>query len=394
MTITTPTFDADGIRGLTLAEIYENLETRIHQHTDLGPDVSTGEHSLVGILIEAVSPEIELLYRLADDIYASGDQSQAEGVAMDAIARIRGTTRNPARSSTATVTLGGTAATPVPAGSLVAIPNGGAQWATDIDCIIGGGGTVDVDVTAVLTGPTAAALGAISDVVTAIGGWNTVTNAAAAETGALVESDTDLRLRSAEISSGTTTEEAIWSRLADLDDVEAAVVTSNRSDTTDGNGTPPHSYWIIIHPNTVDPQTIVETIWGDAGAGAGIAFRGTQTGYVMADDGELKVIAWDWASAVDVWSRVAVLTDTDYPTDGDALIEAAVIAYGETTRVGQDVYPAQIAKQILNAVPGIKTISVALKAGSAPGAGDTSPLAIALNQYGAINAGEIEVIST
>jgi len=393
MTIVAPYFGTDGIRGLTLPEIVENLETRIAQHSDLGPDVSIGAHTLVGMVIGAVAPELEALYRLGDDIYASGDPGQAEGVQQDSIARQRGTTRNPARYSTATVTCSGVAATPIPAGSLVGIPNGGAQWETDEAVLIGGGGTVDVGVTAVVSGPTTAAIGAISEIVTAISGWNTVTNAAVAETGSYVESDADLRLRSSEIVSGTTTEEALWSRLSDLDEVEAVVVTSNRSDTTDGNGTPAHSYWIVVHPNTVDPLTIVETIWGSAGATAGIAFRGTQYGWITADDGEQKLIKWDWASPVDVWSRIALLTDDDYPDDGDVLVAAAVVAYGETTRVGQDVYPAQIAKYILNAVPGIKTISVALKVGSAPGAGDTAPLTIALNEYGAINAGHIVVVS-
>ncbi len=394
MTITSPVFDANGIQGLTLDELRENLRTRVEQASDLGPEVSTGAHTITGMVLDATALELESLYRLAEDIWASGDPAQAEGTQLDNILRLRGTDRNDARNSTVTLTLGGTATTVIPAGSTVAIPNGGEQWATDAEATIGGGGTVDVAATAVNTGPIEAAPGAITDVITGVSGWDTVTNAAAAILGEDVESDADARTRSADLVTGTTTEEAVYSRLTELDTVEAAVATSNRGDTTDADGTPAHTWWIIIYPNTVDQTLIAETIWGEAGEVAGIGYRGAVTATVTAEDGEQKTIAWDWATAVDVWSKVTLTVDDDYPDDGDDLVEDAVQEWGTTVRVSQDVYPAQIEKQILNDVPGIKTISVALKEGSAPSGTETDPLPVEVNEYGKINDAQINVVSS
>ncbi|MGD8501313.1 MAG: baseplate J/gp47 family protein [Phycisphaerales bacterium] len=395
MTITSPIFDGSGIRGLTLDELKENLRTRVEQSTDLGPTVSTGAHTLTGMLIDATAAELEEIYRMGEDIWASTDPAQAEGVQMDNILRLRGTVRNPARNSTATVTCTGVDTTVIAAGSKVAIPNDGAQWTTDEEVTIGAtvSGEVDVTVTAVDTGPIDAAANSITDIIDGVAGWNAVTNDAAAALGEDVESDSDARIRSADVVSGSTTEPAVYSRLTELDTVEAAVATSNVGDETDENGTPPHSWWIIVYPDTVDPELIAETIWDEAGTSAGIQFRGEQTATVTAEDGEEKIIAWDWATPVDVWTRVEVTTDSDYPSDGDDLVEAAVVEYGATVRVGQDVSPAQIKKQILNDVPGIMTISVAIKKDSAPSSSDTDPLPIAVNEYGDINEDQINVIS-
>ncbi len=386
MAITNPTFDANGLRTLTLAEIQTNMRDNVVAASDLGPEVSTGAHTLAGMVLDSAAIEIEQLYRLVDDIWAGLDSDQAEGVAQDNINRLRGVIRNPARFSTATVTCGGTASTAIPQGSIVSIGTDGERWLTDQDATIGGGGTVDVGVTAENSGPIVAAIGAINTIQTAISGWNTVTNAAAAEPGELVESDADYRTRSEGASTGSTTEEAIFTRLSELDDVDAVVVVSNRDEDPDSYGTPGHTMWIVIYPNTADQQDIAETIWGEAGAPAGIGMRGAVTATVTDDSGYQQQIRWDWATAVDVWISIVGTKDDDYPIDGDDLIRDAVTAYFATVRVGADVNPAPVESACVVAVPGIVTIEARMKVGGAPGAGDLGPIVIDIDEYADLNA--------
>jgi hypothetical protein len=190
-----------------------------------------------------------VLYDLLGDIVASMDPDSAEGVAQDNLNRLRGAVRNPARFSTAGVTLSGTPATSITAGSIVGIGSDGEQWAIDTTVVIGGGGSVAGTVTAVNSGPIEAAIGAINTIITGIAGWTGVTNAAEATLGEDVETDTDYRNRSEGTSTGTTTEEAIYTRLSEQDDIDAVVVISNRTDATDANGIPPHGFWAVIYPN-------------------------------------------------------------------------------------------------------------------------------------------------
>lgn len=382
---TIPTFDSSGLRTLTLTEILENIAEYIHSASDLGAEVSLGAHTIAGMIVAGVASSIEEVYRLLDDVYASGSPDNAEGVQLDNVLRYRGAVRNPARFSTTTLRCTGSPATPIPAGSIVAIPNGGERWLTDVDVVIGGGGTVDVASTAENSGPIEGAP-ATWDIVSAIGGWTAVANLTTATLGELVESDADYRLRSQAVVVGTTTDEAIFTRISELDDVDAAVVTSNRDDNVDANGTLGHRIWIVIYPSSADQLGIANAIWGEAGAAGGIGFRGSVTATVTDQNGTLTQIAWDWATALDLWVSAVGTKDNNYPAGGDDLVKEAIENYFTTVRVGADVYPAQVEAAIVNAVPGLKTLDVLLKEGSAPGPGDTSPLAVAINYYAVLNA--------
>lgn len=380
-----PSFDASGYVGLSLTQILENLKESVFNAGALGPEVSTGDHTVLGMHLESDAIELSFLYDLLGDIVASGDPDSAEGVQQDNLNRLRGAVRNEARKSTAIVACGGVNTTVIPAGSIVSIGSAGERWLTNVGIVIAGGST-DVAVTAENTGAIEAAIGAINTIVTTITGWNTVTNAAEAELGEPVESDADYRLRSEDTGTGTTTEEAIYTRLSEQDDIDAVVVVSNRSNAVDANGTDPHAMWIVVYPNTADQQNIAEVIWGEAGASGGIDLRGAVTATVTDASGDQQQIRWDWATALDLWVSVVGTKDENYPTGGGALVEEAITAYFATVRVGADINPLPIEAAVANAVPGITVLEARMKFGGAPGGGDTSPLPVAINEYADLNA--------
>jgi hypothetical protein len=381
-----PSYGPDGLVILSQPQILENLRESIYNSGPLGPEVSTGDHTVLGMHLEAVSIEQSFLYDLLEDINAAWDPDSAEGIQQDNLNRLRGAVRNPARNSTAIVTCGGTNGTIIPAGSIVSIGSDGERWTTNVQVTIPVGLSVDVAVTAENTGAIDAAIGAINTIVTTISGWNTVTNAAEAELGEDVESDADYRLRSEDTGTGTTTEEAIYTRLSEQDDIDAVVVVSNRSNEVDADGTDPHAVWIVLYPNTADQQNIAEVIWGEAGVAGGIDFRGAVTATVTDINGEEEEIRWDWATALDVWISVVGTKDENYPTGGDALVEDAIVEYFSTVRVGADVNPLPIEAAVANAVPGITVLEARMKIGSAPGPSDTSPLEVEINEYADLNA--------
>jgi hypothetical protein len=362
-----PTFDANGYSGLSQPQILENLKESIYNSSELGPEVSTGDHTVLGMHLESVSIELSFLYDLLEDIVAAWDPDGAEGIQQDNLNRLRGAVRNPARNSTAIVTCGGVNGTIIPAGSIVSIGSDGERWTTNVQVTIPVGLSVDVAVTAENTGAIDAAIGAINTIVTTISGWNTVTNAAAAELGEDVESDADYRLRSEDTATGTTTEEAIYTRLSEQDDLDAVVVVSNRSNVVDADGTDPHAIWVVLYPNTADQQNIAEVIWGEAGVVGGIDFRGAVTATVTDINGEEETIRWDWATALDLWVSVVGTKDENYPSGGDSLVEDAIVEYFSTVRVGADVNPLPIEAAVANAVPGITVLEARMKIGSAPG---------------------------
>ncbi len=383
-----PSFGPNGLVVLSLPEILENLKESVFNASALGPEVSTGDHTVLGMHLESNAIEKSYLYDLLEDIVASGDLDSAEGVQQDNLNRQRGAVRKVARNSTSIVSCGGVNGTTILVNSLVSIGSDGERWLTNVEIEIAGGST-DVAVTAENTGAIEAAIGAINTIVTTTAGWNTVTNAAEAIPGEAVESDADYRLRSEDTGTGTTTEEAVFTRLSEQDDIDAVVVTSNRDNVVDANGTDPGAMWIVIYPNTADTQNIAETIWGAAGAAGGIGFRGAVTATVTDTNGNEQQIRWDWATAKDTWVSVVGTKNSDYPAGGDDLVRDAVTAQFATVDVGGNVNPAPIEGAVttgVNKVPGVISLDALMKFGGVPGGGDTAPLTIAVNEYALLNA--------
>ncbi len=60
------------------------------------------------------------------------------------------------------------------------------------------------------------------------------------------------------------------------------------------------------------------------------------------------------------------MIDDDYPVDGDTLVKAAVVAYGDALGLGDDVivYPALVAA--LNVIPGIIDVAVRIGVAASP----------------------------
>lgn len=382
----TASYDGNGLVVLTLTQVLENLKESVFNASELGPEVSTGDHTVLGMHLKANAIELSYLWDLLNDINAAWDPDSAEGVQQDNVNRLRGAIRHVARASTAVVTCTGINTTVIAAGSIVSIGADGERWTTDAAATIPAGLSIDVAVTASNTGPVEAAIGAINTIITTTPGWNTVTNAAIAVIGEAVETDTDYRLTSEDTGTGTTTEEAVYTRLGALEDVDAVVVTSNRTTVVDANGINPHTMWVVLYPSTADTQDIAEAIWGGAGAAGGIGFKGAVTATVTDTNGIEQQVAWDWASSVDTWISVVGTKNSNYPAGGDALVESAITAMFATVDVGANVNPLPIESACYVAVPGITTLEARMKIGSAPGGGDTSPIVIAVNEYALLNA--------
>lgn len=396
---TDPTFDGTGLRVLTLQELRDNARETIRNSPDLGPDISTGPNSVAGMIIDAVMPELADVYDLDENIYQGWDPDSADGVQLDNVGTISGLTRQAATRSDGTLTLGGVPTTLIVAGKRSRIPDG-AMVETTEDGTIGGGGTVDVDARAVDAGPLDFGIGSVTLIVDAVTGWTSVTNAAEFDPGDAQETGSEYRARRARSLSagGSSTDSAIRARLEDLDDVTGAAAVSNRTLVTDGNGTPGKTVWIIVDPDTVDPEVIGETIWGPAGLPSGIASRGAQQATITDDNGYAQIVYWDWATEVRTYIRATITKAADYPAGGDDLVKAAVVAWGVSNlNLSGKVAPQPIDTAVDLAVPGIDKLTVTLSitgAAGAPGTGDDDPITMALNERATIALGDVVVVAT
>jgi hypothetical protein len=322
----------------------------------------------------------------------------AGGVFLDAIWKLTGGQRLPATQSVAlAVTLAGTPATFVPEGSQ-ARTGAGAIFQTLADATIGVGGTVSVDMASIDFGPIPAAVGAISTVVSAVLGWETVTNPTAAVVGQLVESDVASRNRRRVTLAlqGVALPEAIISALYDTTGVRSLVFRENTADTAqviDGVNLIAHSIYAVVDGGS--DTTVATALLANKSLGA--SYNGATTVNVVEPvSGQTYAVKFDRPTLVPVKVRATVKVQGAL-ADVATAVRAAIIAYAlrqlpnETGLiVGQSVSPFELAGAVNEVIPQVyvKLMEVALIAN----AFGTVEVPITIQQLATINVNDIQVL--
>ena len=202
------------------------------------------------------------------------------------------------------------------------------------------------------------AIGDLTDIVTTYAGWDSVSNNVSANTGRLAESDTALRQRwNASLytrSVGMT--DSIASALMTLNGVTSAYVYENDSDTTDEDGRPPHSIEAVVNGGETDEIGL--TIWQKKAAG--IDTYGSQSVSINDSQGFPHTINFNRPLIVPIYLNITV---TEYPEEAlppnaQAMITEAVLNYGNTLTVGNDVILQRFMGAIYQNVSGIGYITV------------------------------------
>ena len=202
------------------------------------------------------------------------------------------------------------------------------------------------------------AIGDLTDIVTTYAGWDAVSNNVPANTGREAESDTALRQRwnNSLYTRSVGMTDSIASALLTLNGVTSAYVYENDQDTTDADGRPPHSIEAVVNGGEVDEIGLV--IWQKKSAG--IDTYGSQSVSINDSQGFPHTIHFNRPLVVPIYLDIAV---TEYPEEAlppnaQTMIVDAVINYGNTLTVGNDVILQRFMGAIYQNVPGIGYITV------------------------------------
>lgn len=429
----------------TRADIESDLRALIGNTINLAPETVLGQ--LVGIMSDRVTE----LWDQIHAVYAARDPDQATGAALDAIAAITGTTRKPATRSRAVVTATGTAGTLLPAGRVVAVPNGGPRFSSDAAATLvaatawlpsivyalgarranagsiyevvtpgtsassggptGNGlaivdGTVtwrwlgdgaawaDVGVTAEDTGPLHANAGTLTDIQTPLSGWTSVTNAMDAVLGADIESDAGLRQRRViELrSSGNAALDAMRGALLNIPNVTAVTIFENAAASTNEAGMPPHSIEAMVTGG--DPDAIAAELLRTKPAG--IQAYGLEL-YTPADSqGTAHDIRFSRPDQIAVWVAIHVKVELGkFPADGPAQIVQAVVDYAhEYLGGGRDVVASAIGAQAFKVSGVFDVVSTLLSTAPAPAPGSPATIVLSPRQIALIDTARVDVTVT
>lgn len=208
------------------------------------------------------------------------------------------------------------------------------------------------------TGAITPAIGDLTDIVTTYAGWDSVSNNVSANTGREAESDTALRQRwnGSLYTRSVGMTDSIASALLTLNGVTSAYVYENDQDTTDADGRPPHSIEAVVDGGETDEIGL--TIWQKKAAG--IDTYGSQSVSVNDSQGFPHTINFNRPLIVPIYLRITV---TEYPEEAllpnaQTMITEAVLNYGNSLTVGNDVILQRFMGAIYSSVPGIGYITV------------------------------------
>lgn len=437
---------ATGFTRPTLQELKVELEAEVKaiwgENIDLSPEGPFGQ--IIGILADREDEK----WAAAEAVYAAFTPDGATGAALDQLAAITGTLRDPAKRSTVTALLTGTPTTVVASAKQASVVGTGTRFETTADATIAaatawapstayivgdirtnsgniyratgagnsaaaggptGNGSAIVDGTvtwrfigvgtgyvsaamqSVDTGPKVANAYSLTVIETAVSGWSGVNNVLDAVLGEDIETDASLRLRrEAELQAiGSSPVEAIRAELLRVADVISAFVFNNPTDNTDADGIPPHSIEALVRGGA-DAD-----IWAALfkSTAAGIGTHGATSGVVTDSQGFSHTVKFNRPTVLPIYVIANVTVDpAKFPADGVEQIRDAIVEFGDARGEGYDVVAAALSAQAFS-VPGVLNVTD-LFIGIAPGPAGSATITVTTRQIADYDSARVTINTT
>jgi uncharacterized phage protein gp47/JayE len=231
---------------------------------------------------------------------------------------------------------------------------------------------------AVEFGPLASPIGDLTEIVTAIFGLSSCENFEDASLGRLIETDTEYRTRFITTRSGLgySTLNSIANRIKqEVTDVVDCFVFENVTNVTDADGIPPNYIMAVVDcPSTIE-QLVAEKLW-EVKAG-GIGTYGTVSKSVADSQGGVHTVSFSKVITRYFHMTVVITPSTEiaFPTNGFALMQQAIVDYGDSLTIGNDlIFQAFYAPvySILGIASAVIQIAITTTSGGSPSYGSAS----------------------
>jgi uncharacterized phage protein gp47/JayE len=302
----------------------------------------------------ATSPDGQVIGIVADAIYETWLReertfnnfipSKSFGVGLDGLVELNGIKRiaNQPTSASLLLTKVGVSIT-VPAGTQFKTDDG-LIFISTFDAIVPTDGSITTKGIATTLGAIVVGPNEINGLVEPIGNL-TVNNVEAATTGIIRETDVELRARRNRntINRGTSSADAIYEAVADLNLEFVAIRENDTGNTVDGQ--PANSIQVIAEGGT--PAEIARRIF-DNKAG-GIQAYGTEPSVVVIDDkGYEHLIAFSRPAEVPVFVEITIRKLAGASVEAVEAVQQALVDFINTLVIGEDVYWSRMFAPLYN----------------------------------------------
>lgn len=311
---------------------------------------------LIGVLSELLAEQWEAM----EATYAAA-YGGAAGISLDRVSELTGTTRRAATRSTVTGTVNLNAGVTLPAGSVAAVNgNPDAQFRTTAAVTNSGASAANVSASfeSVEAGPVAAPAATLTEIVSAVSGWNSVTNALDADLGREVADDPELRTtRELELTgAGAANVDAIRAELLGLDGMISVTLYQNVTSAPVG-GRPAKSIEAVVWDGStmaVADDDIAQAIWDTVAAG--IEVYGSSSGTAEDDTGATWAVSFSRATSLRLYVDLTVVLEPGTAAGWEDEVAEAINARAQEYAVGEVVYASQL-ECVVQDLPFIRAVT-------------------------------------
>lgn len=330
---------------------------------------------MVGIVAATISD----VNAQAIAVYNAYNPTTAKGVALDFAVKVNGITRQAASHSQVDLRIVGQAGTHIVNG--VALDEAENKWNLPADVVVPPAGEITVTAIAAEEGNIRAPAGTVNRIGTPTLGWQTVENILAAEPGAPVQTDLELRVQQSKSTAlpSVSLWEGIIGSLLTTAGVRRVSGIKNDGDTPTTEGVPGHSIAMIVDGGEV--ADIAKTIFLKKGEGVG-TYGSTSYNY-LDTYGFPNTIKFSRPTVVPAYCKLTISPAADYLSSAEEEIKARIVAYINSLDIGESVNIARVLASAVKTDAGIvdERFSVeAITLGRSATAQTAASLAIAWNE--------------
>lgn len=294
--------------------------------SDINLDADSPDGQMMNIYIQAILDVEDLLVQ----IYNSFDPDNAIGVTLDQRVTYNGIQRQAGTYTITPIQIVTSRACNLYGLDQEANPiytvsdNAGNEWELVSSYSFSGADTQSLSFRSKVPGAVLTTPNTITTPVTIVLGVTSVNNPTTYTTlGINEETDAELkirRLKSVSLASQGYLA-ALLAALENINGVTTAQVYENNTDSTDGDGTPSHSIWVIVAGGT--SAEIAQAIYKKRNAGCGM--RGDQSYVITQVDGTPFEVLWDNVEAEDLFIKFTVTSLDGINPPNIAAIRAGLV---------------------------------------------------------------------
>ena len=371
-------FDPDsGVVVPTTQEVRDDLAVGFQEAfrtNDSDPDLNVDPSSPMGQVVDLATAEVEA--KNAELAYLANmfNPRTASGNWLDALAALYGLTRKVSEPTVVVCTCTGLAGTIIPYGAIVQDTSGNKYRHRIAGGVqIGSSGTIDTEFSSVDHGAIEVSAGAITQIVTVVAGWDSVSNAAPGVIGRDLEPDGELlnRMVQSYAINANGTVANIQANLAELDGVLDVVVLENYTNQEQVQ------YSVTLDPHSIavcivggEDEDIARTIFQRKSGGCGTT-GDTQIEFVDTEHFNARYVYQIIRPSTQAFKVQITFFEEDMNADQKAAVQQAVVSdfLGELSnprvKLATTVYASRFYQCVQNATDSpIKEILVGLGDGA------------------------------